>query len=168
MNGEKPLWRRAVLNLDVIVACVMLAVLIFVTFFAVLMRYIVGSPIGWAEEVQLACMVWIVFAAGGAAFRFGNHVAIEMLVDTFPQKIQRAVEVLIGGVLVVVLLYLTWQSIGFIAMQLRSGRSTSFLQIPYAHIYAIAPVSFILMIVSYFYSLRIGARSEAGEAIKGE
>ena len=56
-------------NLDIIVASVTLIVLIALTFAGVVMRYIVGQPFTWLEEVQLFCMVWIVFAAGGAAFR---------------------------------------------------------------------------------------------------
>ena len=54
------------LNLDIAIASTVLALLIL-------------------EEVQLACMVWVVFAAGGAAFRTGNHVAIEMIVP-FPAE----------------------------------------------------------------------------------
>ena len=68
-------------NLDVAVASIALIVLILLTFSGVIMRYIVGKPYTWLEEVQLFCMVWIVFAAGGAAFRTGSHVAIEMVVE---------------------------------------------------------------------------------------
>ena len=56
-------------NLDIIVAGIALIVLIALTFAGVVMRYIIGQPFTWLEEVQLFCMVWIVFAAGGAAFR---------------------------------------------------------------------------------------------------
>ena len=56
-------------NLDIVVAGAALIVLIVLTFAGVVMRYIVGQPFTWLEEVQLFCMVWIVFAAGGAAFR---------------------------------------------------------------------------------------------------
>lgn len=68
-------------NLDIVVAGAALIVLIVLTFAGVVMRYIVGQPFTWLEEVQLFCMVWIVFAAGGAAFRTKSHVAIEMVAD---------------------------------------------------------------------------------------
>jgi hypothetical protein len=38
------------------------------------------------------------------------------------------------------------------------------LDIPYAVIYGIAPLSFIDMIISYFYSVVKGVKSEAKEA----
>ncbi len=152
-------------NLDVIVASIVLAILITLTFIGVPFRYIMGSPFTWLEEVQLACMVWIVFCAAGAAFRNGNQVAIEMVVDMMPKKLQKVVEVLISVVVVAVIGYMFYQSIGYISVFVKSGRATPMLKIPYALIYGIAPVSFVLMIVSYFYALFHNVKSEAKEAL---
>ena len=151
-------------NLDILIAALVLAILVVLTFLGVIWRYVLSAPFTWLEEVQMACMVWIVFAAGGAAFRTGNHVAIEMVVDLMPKKMQKIVEILISVVVVAVIGYLFYQSLGFIQMFIKSGRSTSMLKIPYWLIYGIAPVSFILMIISYFYSVLTGVKSEAKEA----
>lgn len=151
-------------NLDFIVAGVVLAVLVALTFLGVIWRYIFKAPFTWLEEVQMACMVWIVFAAAGAAFRTGNHVAIEMIVDLMPPKMQKVMTVLISVIVVAVVGYLFIQSIGFIQMFVKSGRSTSMLKIPYSAIYGIAIFSYVDMIISYFYSLYAGVKSEAKEA----
>lgn len=156
------------INLDVLVASVVLAILILLTFLGVVWRRAFGAPFTWLEEVQLACMVWIVFAAAGAAFRYGNHVAIEMIVDLMPEKIQKAFTVFISAVVVAVISYLFIQSIGFIQLFVNSGRTTPMLKIPYALIYGIAPVSYILMIFNYFYALIKGVKSEAKEAVESE
>ncbi|MEM5780391.1 MAG: TRAP transporter small permease [Lawsonibacter sp.] len=153
-------------NLDIAVASLTLALLIVLTVLGVLWRRVFNHPFTWLEEVQLACMVWIVFSAGGAAFRYGNHVAIEMVVDLFPKKIQKVMEWIISVVVVLVLAYLFKQSLGFIQIFLKSGRSTPMLDIPYALIYGIAPVSFVVMLISYFYALVKGVKSEAKEAIE--
>ncbi|WP_313527124.1 TRAP transporter small permease [Anaerotignum sp.] len=155
-------------NIDVVVAGLVLALLVFLTFLGVVWRRAFGAPFTWLEEVQLACMVWIVFASAGAAFRFGNHVAIEMIVDMMPQKIQKVFSIFISVVVVAVISYLFIQSIGFIQLFIKSGRSTPMLEIPYTLIYGIAPVSFILMIVNYFYALFKGVKSEAKEAVESE
>lgn len=152
------------MNLDIVVASVILAILIMLTFFGVIWRYIFNAPFTWLEEVQTSCMVWIVFAAAGAAFRTGNHVAIEMIVDMMPEKLQKIMEWLISVVVVVVIGYLFIQSLGFIQVFLKSGRSTSMLKIPYAWVYGIAIVSYVDMIISYFYSIIKGVKSEAKEA----
>lgn len=153
-------------NLDIAVACIVLVALIVMTFLGVIFRYVLKAPFTWLEEVQMACMVWIVFAAGGAAFRTGNHVAIEMIVDMFPKKVQKVFEWGIAVVVFAVLAYLFYQSLGFIGMFVTSGRATSMIKIPYALIYGIAPVSFVLMAVSYVFSLVKGVKSEAKEAME--
>ena len=95
-------------KIEVAVASLVLLVLICVTFFGVLMRYIFNNPFTWEEELQLACMVWITFLAAPAAFR--------------------------------------------------TSRKTPILMIPYSTIYAIAPVSIVLMLISYteqkYYELK--------------
>ena len=111
-------------------------------------------------------MVWIVYAGAGVAFRAGNQVAIEMIVDLMPKGIQKMMEIFISIVVVVVLGYLFYQSLGYIGIFLRSGRATPMLKIPYALIYGIGPVSFVLMVISYFYALFKGVKSEAKEAVE--
>ena len=64
----------------------------------------------------------------------------------------------------IVIGYLFVQSIGFIQVFIKSGRSTSMLKIPFAGVYGIAIVSYIDMILSYFYSVIKGVKSEAKEA----
>lgn len=151
-------------NLDFIIGSVVLAVLIILTFMGVIWRYAFKAPFTWLEEVQMACLVWIVFTAAGGAFRTGNHVAIEMIVDMMPQKIQKFMQVFISIVVVIVVGYLFMQSLGFIEMFIKSGRATSMLKIPYKYIYGIAIFSYIDMLISYFYSLKVGVKSEAKEA----
>ncbi len=158
--------KNVLCNLDIVVASVVLAILIILTFAGVPFRYVLNKPFTWLEEVQLACMVWIVFAAAGAAFRSGNQVAIEMVVDMLPKKLQKVVEVLISVIVVAVLGYLLYQSFGYLEIFVRSGRSTPMLKIPYVFIYGIAPVSYVLMVISYFYALFKGVKSEAKEAVE--
>lgn len=146
------IWKSLLGNLDILVASIALIVLIVLTFVGVIMRYILGNPFTWLEEVQLFCMVWIVFAAGGAAFRTGSHVAIEMVVEMFPESIQKIIGYLIDIVVFLVIAYLFYNSIGFIGMFAKNGRSSSMLKIPMTVQYGIAPVSYVLMIISYVYS----------------
>lgn len=151
---------KIVKNLDIFVAIVALIVLVTLTSSGVIMRYIVGKPYTWLEEVQLFCMVWIVFGAGGAAFRTGNHVAIEMVVEMLPKSVQKIVEIIIDLVVFSVISYLFIQSIRFIGVFISSERSTSMLKIPYTLIYGIAPVSYLLMIISYFTSKYINKNEQ--------
>ena len=127
------------MNIDIVVASIILAILIVLTFLGVVWRYIFNAPFTWLEEVQTPCMVW-------------------------PKSMQKIMEILISIVVVVVIGYLFMQSIGFIQVFVKSGRSTSMLKIPYSWVYGIAIVSYFDMIISYFYALFHGVKSEAKEA----
>ena len=164
MEENKFSFKSCLANLDIVIAGTVLAILIVLTFAGVIWRYFLGKPFTWLEEVQTACMVWIVFSAAGAAFRLGNHVAIEMIVDLMPKALQKVMTVLISVVVVIVLGYLLDKTIGFIQIFLRSGRATSMMKIPFWLIYGIAIPAYIDMVVSYFYSIWKGVKSEAKEA----
>jgi TRAP-type C4-dicarboxylate transport system permease small subunit len=164
MEENKFSLKSCLANLDLMIAGTVLAILIVLTFAGVIWRYFLGKPFTWLEEVQTACMVWIVFSAAGAAFRMGNHVAIEMIVDLMPKALQKVMTILISVVVVAVLGYLFDKTIGFIQIFMRSGRATSMMKIPFWLIYGIAIPAYIDMIVSYFYSIWKGVKSEAKEA----
>lgn len=167
MKENKNSFFYCLANLDIALASIVLAVLIILTFAGVIWRYILSRPFTWLEEVQMACMVWIVFSAAGAAFRLGNHVAIEMVVDLLPKVLQKVMTVLITIIVVSVIGYLFHKTVGFIEVFLRSERSTSMLNIPYWLIYGIALPAYIDMLASYFYSIWKGVKSEAKEAASG-
>ncbi len=160
MSNHKSKLLAACKNWDIVLASTALVILIIVTSLGVLMRYIFGKPFTWLEEIQLFCMVWIVFGASGAAFRTKSHVAIEMVVDSLPKKAQKVIGFIIDAVVVLVLGYLFIQSIGFVSLFVRSGRSTNMLKIPYWFIYGIAPVTIIIMIGNYFFSKYIKSKDD--------
>lgn len=138
-------------KVETILASAILAALILCTFSGVLARYCFSAPFTWEEEFQLACMVWITFLAAPIAFHTKSHVAIEILVDAFPKKVQRVVEICIFILMYAILIYFLFRSLDFIAVIARTSRKTPILKIPYAYIYGVAPVSVVLMLISYTY-----------------
>jgi C4-dicarboxylate transporter, DctQ subunit len=137
------------LHFDVYVASIALVFLVGFTFLGVIMRYIVGQPLGWIEEIQAFLIVWVVFAAGGAAYRTRNHSAIDVLYDIFPESLKKLDNIVIGVVVVLVLLYLFYTSITYLQLFMRTGRKTSVLQISYILIYSVVPVSCFLQVLNY-------------------
>lgn len=159
----------ALVKVEVVLASLILVALIGCTFFGVIGRYCFSHPFTWEEEFQLACMVWISFLAAPIAFHTKSHVAIEILVDALPKKVQRVIEVLIVIVVYAILLYFFFRCFDFLSVLVRTGRKTPILMIPYAWIYGIAPVSIILMLISYTYETVRGWRNSAiAEKKEGE
>ncbi|MDR2390252.1 MAG: TRAP transporter small permease subunit [Planctomycetota bacterium] len=136
-------------NLDLIISGLCLTVLVFLTALGVVMRYVLGSPLTWLEEVQLILLVWVAFFGSGAAFRAGGHVAIEALVEMFPVRLQRAVEA-IDSLLVATILVLVayWQFSRAMTLTV-TGRSTSILGIPLSLNYFGVAAACLFMLVHF-------------------
>jgi TRAP-type C4-dicarboxylate transport system permease small subunit len=145
--------KKILANLDIAVTCIIMVILVVLTFGGVIFRYILNKPFIWMEEVQLMCMVWIVYGAAGAAFRLHSHVAIEVLFDFLPRRLRNAAQALISLVILCVASYFFIQSIGYVQLFIMNGRGSGILQIPYKYVYAIVPFSAVLMVGNYFFSL---------------
>jgi len=142
---------RIIANLDLYLSCIILALLICLTFVGVFMRYLFSTPIVWQEEVQLACFLWITFLGGCAAFRTGGHVAIEIIVDRFPRKIRVVIEILVSVIVIALLGFLMKNGFTYLALLISASRQTSILRIPYVLIYGILPWACILMCINQIY-----------------
>lgn len=150
-NTKKGKLAKVLGNLDVGLACLLLAGLIVLTFAGVLKRYIFRDPIAWMEEIQPLLFLWVVFLAAGAAFRTGGHVAIEIVVDALPKRASKIIDRIDVVIELLILAYLTWQSCVFYAQCVTTNKVTLFLQLPYSLVYVILPIGCVLMIVSVIY-----------------
>jgi len=137
------------LNIDIVIAGIVLGILILYTFFAVIMRYFINRPIYWGEEFQLICIIIIVFFGAGAGFRTGSHIAIDFLVDFFPMKLQKFIMVIIYLISIAVMIYFFMQSSAFVRQMFNTRRITDILRIPFYLIYSSFPIGCALVIINY-------------------
>jgi TRAP-type C4-dicarboxylate transport system permease small subunit len=101
-----------------------LFLLVVMTIAAVFMRYVVGQPLQWTEEVSGLLMVWIVMIGGVAAEREGQHLTIPLLPDALPRRLGLALNAVVSTFSVVVLSYMAW-----LAWQLASRAQYKLTQI---------------------------------------
>ena len=159
MNGNRI--KTLLMNWDLLVCDTVLGILVLVTFSGVIFRYVLNRPIEWLEEVQMMAIVWVVFLGAGAAFREGGHVAVEIVVEMFPQKVQKILRILVSVLIVAVLAFLTVLSARYAGISLASGRRTGILRVPYYQIYGIIPFSCVWMVISHLYrEYRSGHKEE--------
>ena len=144
-------WRalRGLYMIENLAAGLVLVLLVFVTLLGIVMRYLVHEPLPWLIEVQLAGMVWVAFLGSSVAFRYGAHVAIEIVVDLLPRKLQVVAEVVIAVIVYALLAFLAYSSILFLENFVKSGRSTPILEVPFYVVYGIAPIACLLMAISF-------------------
>lgn len=145
--------KNVIINLDLILTSLVLVILVGVTCVGVFMRYVFLRPFAWLEEVQLWCMVWLIYLGAGAVYRNGGHIAIEILVDAFPQKIQKIIAAAVNVFMAAVLIFLMVQGGRLVAQMVQTGRATSYTKVPYALIYTAIPVGCFLMFLNMLMEL---------------
>ncbi|MGF6906049.1 TRAP transporter small permease [Fusobacterium sp. PH5-44] len=149
MSDSKESNLMKLLNIDLIISGITFLILVFITFMGVIYRYALSNPIIWLEEVQLVCMVIIVYFGISAAVRTGSHVAIDMIVEKFPEKTKRIIEIIIWCIIMIVLGYLFIQSKKIVVQMFQRNRATNILKIPYWLVYGSVPVGCILTMINF-------------------
>lgn len=157
-----------IMNLDYLIAGFSLVILVLVTFMGVIFRYFLNSPLIWEEEIQLMMITWTIYFGASAAFRSGGHIAIDMIVDSFPKKVQKIFDVLIFLVTTGVLIFLMVNGTALVDQFIRTGRVTNILHIPSQYVYIAIPVGCALMIISntMYFVKRMFHPEQKGEELE--
>ena len=79
----------------------LLAVMVFLVFGNVVMRYALNSGITMSEELSRLAFVWLIFLGAALALRDHAHIGIDTLIRALPAKIAKAC-VLFGYVLMLI------------------------------------------------------------------
>lgn len=155
-------------NIDVCVSGMSLVALVGLTLAGVFMRYFVNRPIIWLEEIQLILFIWVAFFGSSVAFRLNAHIAIEVVVEMFPTRFQRIVEVVDSILVVFLLAFVVYIEYSRGMTLVRTGRSTNILRIPLYFNYFGVAVSCLFMLVNFIVQ-RIGLFRSwlAGETAEG-
>ncbi|MCK6209483.1 TRAP transporter small permease [Georgenia sp. EYE_87] len=84
--------------LDKILAAIsvfLFAVLVLDVGWQVFSREVVGNPSTWSEELARYTFVWLGFFAAALVFSERGHIAVDFVVRKFPERVQRAIAVLV-------------------------------------------------------------------------
>lgn len=114
-----------------------LAVIVALTFYQVVTRFVFGHPSAWSEVAARSAMMWMVFLGLAAAFRQGAMIAVDFLLDVGPKPLRVVLIVLIGIASLAFLALLVWYGT---AMAMRVQRQNlAGLEISIAWVYAALP-----------------------------
>lgn len=143
--------KKTLYNIDTIVSCVALVVVIASVSLGVFMRYIFGVSLVWTNELAGVAFTWVVFMGASVAFKKRMHIGIDLLVKKAPSKIRFIIE-LVAHVLVFV--FIVYMIIYGTIFSIESHEQpTSVLRIPNTYFYMAVPASFALMLVCSFRTL---------------
>lgn len=69
-------------------------------------RYVLGSGSSWPEPVAILLMVLFTFVGAAASYRAGAHMAVTMLTDRLPSRLQGYVEILVQLLMATISLFM--------------------------------------------------------------
>ncbi len=124
-------------------------------------RYVVGAQASWSEELARFLLIWI--GVLGAAYAAGQHLhlSIDILPASLEGKPKKRLENVIS--LVIILFVITALIIGgsrLVYITYKLGQASAALQLPLSVVYAIVPLSGLLIL---YYKLDDLAKPAATE-----
>ena len=109
---------------QLVICCLIMFAIMWLTFFMVFFRYVLNNSIVWAEEILRYLMMWVVLVGAGLTTRVDEHVCMDGVqgaLERWPKL--RAAHYIITRLIVFVFMILLWGP----AMELihRTGGSTA-------------------------------------------
>ena len=120
-------------------------IILMVTLVAVFMRYVMVSPLKWAEEFSRYVFVWTVMISVGLGLLDGEHIALNLFTSKLKLKYQTILyvfDMILISVFDIVLIYFGT----ILAVQNMSVKSPA-MQIPIGIAYAGIPVGSVIILV---------------------
>ena len=136
-----------VTRMDDFLGMVTMAFIILLACANVFMRYVVGKPWGWVEEVTVFTFVWLTMLGASAAVHAEGHCSIDVLVRRCPSKWQRCIGIFADLVVLLTLCLLIWYGIELTIKG--QTKLTPILGIPYSYVDASIPVCCAFMLLYY-------------------
>lgn len=141
---------KSIEMIQLVLCCIIMFAIMWLTFFMVFFRYVLNNSIVWAEEILRYLMIWVVLVGAGLTTREDQHVCmdgVQGILGRWPKL--RAAHYIITRLIVFVFMIMLWGP----AMELinRTGGSTA-TSVTWLHkswVY----VSFIAGIISVNLSL---------------
>ncbi|ADZ69557.1 TRAP transporter small permease [Polymorphum gilvum] len=115
-----------------------LAVIVVLTFYQVVTRFVFGHPSAWSEVAARSVMMWMVFMGLAAAFRQGVMIAVDFLIDVGPKPLRKVLLAVIAVASLCFLALLIWYGTGM-AMRVQR-QNLAGLEISIAWVYSALPV----------------------------
>ncbi|WP_127110009.1 TRAP transporter small permease [Pararhodobacter zhoushanensis] len=120
-RGVAPLWLRRAITLGhrlfETVATLAFGVMALLFAYTIIMRYGVGTPSRWSDELIVILFLWVVFGASALVVPVREHIAVGLVVDNLSPRLGRWLVALGGitaGLILLAALPVTLDYIGFL------------------------------------------------------
>ncbi len=140
----------------------LMLVMTFVTFAQAVNRYVFAGSFFWAEECAIWSMIWITMLGSTVALSRSKHTRIDFLINMFPAKVKKWIEVFDYVIIAAFLGYLGYASLPVVE---KTGRLISpGLKLPRSIMFYAVLAGCVLMVV---YALLLAFKKATGMAEEG-
>jgi len=159
MSNDKPnLIERGVAGLCSTVLWLSTTVIFAILVANTALRYLMGSSLGWANELPELLFPWLVMAGVVLASLRGAHIATVFLMESVPDGVRRVVGV--GGWLAVAAMYATLSWATYRMLDIVHDEKSPILQVPGSVTYGCVMVGMVLLAILALQSAAKAARPE--------
>ena len=88
----------------------MLGAMVAVVSLQVLLRYVLNSSLGFADELSRLTFVWSIFLGIPLGVRLGSHIGMELFSSRLPPKLQDILARLMAAMAAAMMVLVAWQS----------------------------------------------------------
>lgn len=154
----------AIRRIEMALAVVLLAAIVFVVFFGTVMRYF-SVPQIWTEELSQALFVWLALIGADITLQRAGHFRIDLLTAVLPDAVQLVLDIVIKIMIAALLASLVWY--GLELLKVAHPRPLPILDIPSSFAAAALPVAYALMLLTTIEQIIGRLRHQKGEAVAG-
>ncbi len=129
------------------IGAILLAAMTLLIFLQVVIRFkLINSTIPWTEEIALVFLVWFGLTGAAIGIRKGSHIGVEFVMALFGPKLQRALNIFIGLLIIAFSVFLLIEGSVLVQGTIDVFLSASLLSRGLC-VYLAVPVSALLMIL---------------------
>ncbi|MBK20154.1 MAG: hypothetical protein CMM52_15080 [Rhodospirillaceae bacterium] len=151
--------RKSVRHLA-LVAGVALLLLMMLTVYAVVMRYIFNAPILWALDVGRMGLVVLVFFGLGYCGLTGGHIAVDFISVIAPPRFVKIIDVIIRASCFVLVALMAWFGLQQGLDAIEMGEGTNELEIPLAPFFGVLAFGSVVYCIVLLVQVSRAARGE--------
>lgn len=136
---------RTVARISTVLSLLMLYAMLALLTVQVAMRYFLGAPPSWTEELAIGLFIWTVLLFATVGVREGFHVAIDFLASRGGSRMRRNADRFVMLVTIGFGAALTWSGYSYVVGTV--GQRSAALQYPIEWLHVAAPVCGVLIVV---------------------
>lgn len=147
------------LRLLTLIASLLLAATVSLTFAQVVLRYVFNSPQTWVEEVGRYLFIWITFLGAAVAFARDTHIRVDAIMELFSRQTARVGDLIRRLIELACVASLLYSGI-LVAWKHRNAKFYTMPDVPQVIFYLAVPVGSAFAL---FYVLRGIVRWRQGQ-----